>query len=81
MPVVFRYRGVRFFFYSNEGNPREPVHVHALRDDLEAKFWVIPEVGVAYNDGYSARELREFLGVVEGNKNLIVRVWNEHFGT
>lgn len=23
MPVVFRYRGVRFFLYSNEGNPRE----------------------------------------------------------
>jgi hypothetical protein len=24
MPVVFRYKGVRFFFYSNEGSPREP---------------------------------------------------------
>jgi hypothetical protein len=30
MPVVFRYRGFRFFFYSNEGNPREPVHIHAF---------------------------------------------------
>jgi hypothetical protein len=24
MPVIFRYKGFRFFFYSNEGNPREP---------------------------------------------------------
>jgi len=24
MPVVFRDKGFRFFFYSNEGNPREP---------------------------------------------------------
>ena len=30
MPVVFRYKGFRFFFYSNEGNPREPVHVHVM---------------------------------------------------
>ncbi|MFT0172652.1 DUF4160 domain-containing protein [Paraburkholderia mimosarum] len=29
MPVVFRYNGIRFFFYSNEGDPREPVHIHA----------------------------------------------------
>jgi len=28
MPVVFRYRGYRFFFYSNEGDPREPLHIH-----------------------------------------------------
>ncbi len=29
MPVVFRYKGIRFFFYSNEGNPLEPRHIHA----------------------------------------------------
>jgi len=47
MPVVFRYNGVRFFFYSNEGNPREPVHIHAPQGDAEAKFWLRPEVTVA----------------------------------
>jgi hypothetical protein len=31
MPVVFRYGGFRFFFYSNEGDPREPVHIHVMR--------------------------------------------------
>ncbi|MBI5120299.1 MAG: DUF4160 domain-containing protein [Rhodospirillales bacterium] len=29
MPVIFRWNGIRFFFYSNEGNPREPMHIHA----------------------------------------------------
>jgi len=62
MPVVFRDRGFRFFFYSNEGTPREPVHIHVEKDDQEAKFWLIPEVRVAYNDGYDARTLREFAG-------------------
>jgi len=38
MPVVFRYRSFRFFFYSNEGNPREAMHVHDRGSDGEAKF-------------------------------------------
>jgi hypothetical protein len=40
MPVVLRYKGFRFFFYSNEGSPREPVHVHVhvLGADGEAKY-------------------------------------------
>jgi hypothetical protein len=40
MQVVFRYRGFKFFFYSNEGTPLEPTHIHVERDDLEAKFWM-----------------------------------------
>jgi len=49
--TVFLERGFRFFFYSNEGSPREPLHIHVEKDNLEAKFWLIPEVRVAYNDG------------------------------
>ena len=81
MPIIFRYRGFKFFFYSNEGSPREPIHVHVERDEMEAKFWLIPEVRVAYNDGYDARTLRMLLGVVEANKDRIVRAWNEYFGS
>jgi hypothetical protein len=77
MPVVFRERGFRFFFYSNEGSPREPVHIHVEKDNVEAKFWLIPEVRVAYNDGYDARTLRDLLAVVEGNRDRIERAWNE----
>ncbi len=31
MPVVFRSGDLTFFFYSNEGNPREPVHIHVRK--------------------------------------------------
>jgi hypothetical protein len=79
MPVVFRERGFRFFFYSNEGNPREPAHVHVEKDDVEAKFWLKPEVLLAYNDGYDARTLRELLEIVEANQGLIERAWDEFF--
>jgi hypothetical protein len=47
MPVVFQHRGFRFFFYSNEGTPREPVHIHVEQDSREAKFWLEPELRLA----------------------------------
>jgi hypothetical protein len=79
MPVIFRDRGFKFFFYSNEGMPREPIHVHVEKDEIEAKFWLIPEVRVAYNDGYDARTLRVLLEIVESNRDRIERAWNEFF--
>jgi hypothetical protein len=79
MPVVLRYKGFRFFFYSNEGSPREPVHVHARGEGGEAKFWVTPEVRVADSDGLDARALRDLARVVEENAELIERAWNEYF--
>jgi hypothetical protein len=42
MPVVFRYKSFRFFFCSNEGNPREAMHVYVRGSDGGAKFWLIP---------------------------------------
>jgi len=35
---------------------------------------------MAYNDGYDARTLRELLGMVEANRDLIEEAWNEFFG-
>jgi hypothetical protein len=79
MPVVLRERGFRLFFYSNEGSPREPVHIHVENSGIEAKFWLKPEVALAYNDGYSARTLRELMEIVEANRELIERTWDEFF--
>ncbi len=79
MPVVLRYRGFRFFFYSNEGNPREPIHIHVRGGGAEAKFWLRPMVRLAENDGLDARSLHEIADVIEQNTELIERIWNEHF--
>lgn len=48
---------------------------------MEAKFWLRPEVSVAYNDGYDARVLRELIRIVEANRDRIERAWNEFFGS
>ena len=80
MPVVFRHRSVRFHFFSNEGAPREPVHIHAESSDGEAKFWLYPEVRVARSTGYSRRQLLELAELVGQRRDQIERAWNEHFG-
>ena len=80
MPVVFRYKGVRFFFYSNEGNPREPVHVHAQRGECLAKIWLYPEPIIADSFGFSPSELQTIIAQVRLRTGEIERIWNEHFG-
>ena len=68
MPVLFRVRGYRLFFYANEGNPIEPAHVHVEKDGLEAKFWIVPDVRVAYNDGFNARGFAGVAGACRGEQ-------------
>jgi hypothetical protein len=80
MPIVLRYGAFRFFFYSNEGSPREPVHVHVRLGRDEAKLWLHPEVRVAYNEGFDARTLRDLVRVTEENIGRIEEAWREHFG-
>ena len=80
MPVILRYKGFRFFFYSNEGSPREPVHVHVREGSSEAKFWLRPDVRVAESHGFSASTLRELSLVVEEHRSLIEKAWYEYFG-
>lgn len=79
MPTVFRHLGYRFFFYSNEVSPREPVHIHVRNGSKEAKLWLRPEPSVASSHGFDARELREVLTIVEQQRELIERKWNEYF--
>ena len=79
MPTVFRQDGYRFFFYSNEGDPREPVHVHAMKDRAEAKFWLHPAVTVAYSHGMDARALRRLAGILAERATEIEEAWNAHF--
>lgn len=79
MPVILRFKGYRFFFYSNEGDPLEPAHIHVRGTDGEAKFWLTPEVLLARNDGFNARDLKELVGVVEQNRKLLMEAWNDYF--
>lgn len=80
MPTVLRYWSLRFFFFSNEGSPREPVHVHVEGDRGEAKLWLAPEVTVARSAGFNRRQLSELAWLAGENSETMERAWHEYFG-
>ncbi len=81
MPRVFELDGFRFFFYSNEGDPREPVHIHVRKERNLAKFWILPEVALADSYGFSSKELNNVRRIIDNNKGRIEEAWNEHFNS
>ena len=82
MPVIFWQNGFRFHFFSSEGDPLEPVHVHVAKRGIgDAKLWLYPHVTIAYNHGFDARAQRWMVAVVIENRAAIESAWNEHFGT
>jgi Domain of unknown function (DUF4160) len=81
MPVVFRDGGLSyFFFFSNEGSPREPRHIHVRGAGRDAKIWLEPEAAIAESYGFKSSELAHILRVVLERRHLFLKVCDEHFG-
>jgi hypothetical protein len=57
MPVVFRHSGLRYYFFSNEGQPPEGPHIHVKGGGRDAKVWLEPEVLLDDSYGFNPREL------------------------
>jgi hypothetical protein len=82
MPAVFRYSGFKCFFYSNEGTPRERVHIHVEKGENEANSGCFLKFLWPAMNGYDARTLRDLIEIVRDNRELIVRTWeNTSFRT
>jgi len=64
---------------SRTGGPREPVHIHVTRDRDTAKFWLRPDVNVAYNRGLSRRALAEVSTIIQTRREEIEGAWHDHF--
>jgi hypothetical protein len=79
MPKVFDWNGYRFHFYSEEGDPRESVHIHVRKGRDNAKFWLHPQVTLAYNRGFPSHVLTQLVSVIEQRRNLIESAWNGFF--
>jgi hypothetical protein len=65
MPTIFRKNGWIVFFYSNEG--KEPMHVHAIKGDVEVKYWISQKMNmISYVNSFNLtptlkREIEEIL--------------------
>jgi hypothetical protein len=77
MPTILRWQGYRFYFYSHETN--EPPHVHIDHAGATCKFW-LHGATLAYNRGYSDRELTRLrVKVIEERERFGV-AWRDFFG-
>ncbi len=76
MPTIHREDGFRFSFFSNENS--EPSHVHVKSAENQAKFWLDP-VSLAYNYGFTSKELGKIEGIIRLNRDQFLEAWNAHF--
>lgn len=77
MPELFRFFGIRFFFFSNE---HLPIHVHVKNADGSARFEVNP-LRLVENNGMKSKDIHLAESIIEENTEVIVKRWNEYFST
>lgn len=86
MPQIFRIGSYLVYFWSNENDPLEPVHVHISEGRASAnatKIW-ITSTGKALvcnnNSKIPQKELRRMIRIIEANSDLILDKWYTQFG-
>jgi hypothetical protein len=75
-PSIFREKGYRFYFLSNEENR---LHIHVTGEEGEAKFWIEPIVSLAVAHGLNQNKLSKIQKIVEEHKDEIIKAWQKHF--
>ena len=78
MPSILRADGWRSFFYSDEGNPREPPHIHAVFGEKTAKFW-LKSVVLVNSKRLSASEIAAVYRLVTQHRDTFLEAWHAHF--
>lgn len=75
MPELFRFFGIRFFFFSNE---HLPIHIHIKNADGDAKFETNP-VKLVENNGVKNKDIKLAESIIEENQDIIEQKWKEYF--
>ncbi len=76
MPKIFTTGSFEFYFYSNDRN--EPEHIHVRCDRATAKFWLNP-VCLEKSRHFKDHELVKLQNIVSENRQLFLEAWNEFF--
>ena len=86
MPQIFKFGAYRVFFWSNEGKPCEPVHIHIINGKPAAnatKLWITHSGKCLLcnnNSNIPPSDLRKLIRVIEANSNIIISRWHSYFG-
>ena len=85
MPQILRIGPYIVYFWSNENNPLEPVHVHIAEGKASAnatKLWITSTGKVILcnnNSKIPEKILRKMMRLIEANTERIIEEWIEHF--
>jgi len=74
VPTLLRVGPYRFFMVMFDCAERPHIHVRGGSIG-EAKFWLIPSVGLANASGYTRLELERIRGIVTRNTEVLVDRW------
>ena len=85
MPQVFKIGSYLIYFWSDENEPLEPIHVHAAvgKPSVNAtKLWITESGKVLLCHNRSEipeRDLRRIIRVLEANSDVVIQLWLEYF--
>lgn len=87
MPQIFKVGSYWVYFWSNENEPLEPVHVHishGMPSAAATKIW-ITRAGKAYlchnRSKVPEHILRNIMRVIEARSSEVIEKWERYFGT
>ncbi len=86
MPQLFRVGSYTVYFWSNESDPLEPVHVHIAEGRATAngtKIWITSSGKALLCNNRSRipqNILKKLLRFIEANSSSIIEKWVEQFG-
>ena len=85
MPQIFRFGSYWVYFWTNENNPLEPIHVHISQGHPSAnatKIW-ITKTGKCLlcnnNSKIPERTLRNMMRMIEARNTDVIQKWLEYF--
>ena len=87
MPQVFKIGSYWVYFWSNENEPLEPVHVHISRgvpSSGATKIW-ITRSGKCYlchnRSKIPTQVLRNIMRIIEARSDEVIQKWTAYFGS
>ena len=86
MPQVFKVGSYWVYFWSNESEPLEPIHVHIAEGKPEAngtKVWITMCGKCLLANNHSnipEKALNNIIRVIEARSDDIIEKWNNFFG-
>lgn len=86
MPQVFKIGSYWVYFWVNENDPLEPVHVHVAQgapNSSGTKIW-ITKAGKCYlcsnNSKIPEHTLRNIMAIIEARSDEVIAKWKRFFG-